>query len=484
VLAVGGPTPVGAAARELRVTLAGGAILLAVVEVLPLVADLVLKSLGSGAGTAGSGESGAVIGLLTLAGTGAVAMRYGVLPFHLRIPRLTDVVPPISLPLLLAWIPLPLAVAGIAAVDNLVAPLALPLDGERAIVIFVASITLIGAALAAFVQDDLRHTTGYLVIADAGILVLAVAALDPAAWGPTRAWVVTLAATKTALAAWAAVTEERFETRSIPDLRGWMRRSPLLAFGLVVTTVATFGLPGWVAFEARDSIAGLVVDGFGAVVLVLLGWLTLPTYLRLIVLGAGRVTSKVDGAAPERFVRGRHGRRAHEERLPVEADSDGASAGAAPTVATAAPRATVAAKADGPTTGTRTATGTMAVEPGAAASGDEVAVDDAGPVPAAGPSRLRGLRTRAGSAVSSAGTSVATAARSGRSAAGTLRTPHADPEPFHERLVAALHRDRAELLAGAVLALALLAALTSWGALDIGGASAEPAPALISLSGD
>ncbi len=290
------------------------------------------------------------MGLLTLAGTGAIAVRYGVLPFHLRIPRLTDVVPPITLPLLLAWIPLPLAVAGIAAVDNLVAPLALPLDGERAIVILVAAATLLGASLAAFTQDDLRHTTGYLVIADAGILVLAAAALDPAAWGPTRTWVVVLAASKTALGAWAAVTEERFQTRSIPDLRGWMRRSPLLAAGLLVTIVATFGLPGWVAFNAREQIAGLAADGAGVVVLTLLGWLALPAYLRLVVVGAGRVTSKVDGAAPERFVRGARRSRRREERLPVEPDTakaatvtdaaQAASASATPTAVTDAAQAT------------------------------------------------------------------------------------------------------------------------------------------------
>ena len=70
-----------------------------------------------------------------------------------------------------------------------------------------------------------------------------------------------LAASKTALGAWSAVTEDRFETRSIPDLRGWMRRSPLLAAGLVLVAVATFGLPGWLAFEARGTLASLVAEG-------------------------------------------------------------------------------------------------------------------------------------------------------------------------------------------------------------------------------
>ena len=52
------------------------------------------------------------------------------------------------------------------------------------------------------------------------------------------------------------------------------------------------------------------------------------------------------------------------------------------------------------------------------------------------------------------------------------------------RLGAALRRDRTELLAAAVLALAVLAALTSWGALDIAGAATEPAPIVWGSLGD
>ncbi len=52
------------------------------------------------------------------------------------------------------------------------------------------------------------------------------------------------------------------------------------------------------------------------------------------------------------------------------------------------------------------------------------------------------------------------------------------------RFEGALRRDRTELLAAAMLALAVLAALTSWGALDLAGAAAEPAPTVSSAIGD
>ena len=234
-------------------------------------------------------------------------------------PQLTDVAPPIALPLLLAWVPVPLAVVGLATVDLLLAPLALPLGSEQLIIVAVAIVTLAGAALAAFLQDDLRHTTGYLVIADSAFVLLGFAALTPDAWGPARTWLVAIAATKTALATWAAVMEGRFGTRSIPELRGWIRRSPLLGAALLLTTVATFGLPGWAAFEARATLAQLTATPPLDSVLVILAFLTLPTYLRLLGVGTGSPTQPRGPAAPERIVRRRAERlagrgRAHDGR--------------------------------------------------------------------------------------------------------------------------------------------------------------------------
>ena len=46
--------------------------------------------------------------------------------------------------------------------------------------------------------------------------------------------------------------EGRFGTRRIPDLRGWVAPLPdRSARRLLLIVVATFGLPGWAAFEAR-----------------------------------------------------------------------------------------------------------------------------------------------------------------------------------------------------------------------------------------
>jgi formate hydrogenlyase subunit 3/multisubunit Na+/H+ antiporter MnhD subunit len=345
------------------------------------------------------------MGLVAVVTTLAVAARWGLLPFHVRVSRLTDLVPPETLPLLLAWVAVPLTVVAIAMVDRLVTPLPIPLDGERALLVVVALASMVGAALAAFFHDDLRHAVAYVVVAEAGLLVLAIAAFDPDAWGAGRSWIVVLAASKTALLAWSAVTEDRFGTRSVPDLRGWIRRSPFLAVGLVLTAVATIGLPGWIAYDARTTLASLGAGAPWDVVLVIASVLTLPVYGRLLVVGVGQPTSRVDRAAPEWI---------------------------APAGRTWRLR--------GPRRGVSTVE-TLTVEH-----------EGSAPTPAVEPTRAR----RAAS-----GSSVGARAQSAGQA-----------------VVMGVRRYRTQLLSAAVLTLAILAVLTSWGALDLGAAAAEPAPIL------
>ena len=444
-----GRSAVAAAARELRLTLVVGAVLLTVVAVAPLNAALALGASIAGADASTVAGASAVLGLGALAVTLAVGARLGAVPFHVRFSRIADAATPIDLALLLAWLAVPVGVVGLAIVDGQIAPLALPFADDRLIVVAVALATLVAAAIAAFIQDDLRHAMGYLVIADGGLVLLGFAALDPDAWGPARVWLVAMAASKTALVAWSAVAEDRFGTRSIPDLRGWLRRSPILAAGLVVTTLATYGIPGWVAFEARGMLANLAADAPWDALLVLAGFLTLPTYLRLLALGTGPATSKVDGAAPERIVRRRgEGVSLLKETLDVEVEVEG----------TGEPELAADAGTGEPELAADAGTGEPELAADAGTGEPELAAarPRRRPVPA---------RSRAELTASAAG---------GRDAAVRGVT----------RFGAALRRDRTELLAAAVLALAMLAALTSWGALDIAGAAAEPAPIVSGSLGD
>jgi len=112
----------------------------------------------------------------------------------------------------------------------------------------------------------------------------------------------------------------------LPDLRGWIRRSPLLGAALLLVTIASFGFPGWAAFEARISLAQLSGAAPLDTILIVLGFLTLPTYLRLLAAGTGRPTSRVDRAAPERIVRTRRTETLTMEREGAAAADGGSSA--------------------------------------------------------------------------------------------------------------------------------------------------------------
>lgn len=426
------PGAVEAAVSELRVSLIGPVLLIGAAAMAPVAAALVLRGLSAPNG--GSGTPAAVVGVLSLAVAATVAVRFGVIPFHIRVPRLSDASPPFALPLALAWIPVPLALVALGIADHQLAPLALPLQGERAIVVGVALVTLIAAALAAFAQDDLRHATGYLVVADGALVLLGLGALDPAAWGPARTWLMVLAASKSGLLAWAAVVEARFETRGIPDLRGWLRRAPILGAALLVITLATFGLPGWVAFDARASLATLATGSPWDALIIVTSFATLPTYLRLLMVGTGPPTSKVSRAAPERIVRGWR-----PDALPIEHEHGGVPAATDASATEATAEATAGAH-----------------DPDPATTGDE----------ASATRRARRRRTAApGGAVA-------------------IRTAGERLAGAGHRLTRALRRDQAELVAAAVLALAILAVLTSYGALDVSGAAAQPAPIVSSASSD
>jgi len=230
-----------------------------------------------------------VFGLAYLAFALAVAIRFGTIPFHILVGRLTDAVPETGLPILIAWGPASLAIVGLAWVDASIAPLPVDVGPERAIVVGIAIASIVLATFAAWIQDDLEHVVGYSMVGDAGVVMLAFAALDPAAWTPGRTWILAFVVTRSAFAAWAAVVRDSFWTGSLSDLRGWAIRSPLLAVSLVVIVVASIGLPGFAAFDARSDLVDLAIDGplQGLVLIATLA--PMLYYGRLLVIGSRRL---------------------------------------------------------------------------------------------------------------------------------------------------------------------------------------------------
>jgi Proton-conducting membrane transporter len=230
-----------------------------------------------------------VFGLACLAFALAVAVRFGAIPAHTWAARLTEAVPETTLPLVTAIAPAALAIVALAWADASIAPLALDLTSVRFVVLAVAIASIFLASVAALIQDDIEHVVGYAIVGDAGVVMLAVAALDPAAWAPARIWILAFVVARSAFAAWAAATRATFGTGRIADLRGWALRAPILAVVLALVVVASIGLPGSAAAEARGQLIALVLEGPVAL-LVMLGTLSpLLYYGRLFVVGFERV---------------------------------------------------------------------------------------------------------------------------------------------------------------------------------------------------
>ena len=248
----------------------------------------------SGGGIGGDPET---LGLADLAIVLAVAVAFGAIPFHRPVARLTDRAPGTAIPLLLVWGPAALAVVVLAATDGSTVALLVPFGIGQALIVTMATISLLLGAIGAWLQDDLEHVVGYSVVEDAGFVLLGLAIAGPAAHEPVRAWLLILIAAKTAFAAWVTVVGARFRTGRLPELSGWARRSPLLAVALAGIALGTIGAPGLLAWNVRVALVqGAAGEPLEAVLLIG-GLAALAYYGRILVIGLGRPSLLV-GAAP------------------------------------------------------------------------------------------------------------------------------------------------------------------------------------------
>jgi NADH-quinone oxidoreductase subunit N len=129
---------------------------------------------------------------------------------------------------------------------------------------------------------------GYSIMGDAGIVLFGLAALGTDAWTPARTWILAFVVARSAFAAWAAAVRATFWTGRLEDLRGWARRSPPLAAGLVLVIVASLGLPGFAAYQARGALIDLLFGGPAAALVLGVTFAPLLYYGRLLVVGLRR----------------------------------------------------------------------------------------------------------------------------------------------------------------------------------------------------
>jgi NADH:ubiquinone oxidoreductase subunit 2 (subunit N) len=252
-----------------------------------------------------------VLALAFLLVAAAVAVRSGAVPFHVPAALLSRSGEGLGLVLSLVWIPTGFGLVALSWDSSIVGVPSDWLDRAVLAVQVVAVATLILGAVGAMLHDEIEEIVVYSIVQDAGFILLALTARSDDAAAPARLWLLVFVIAKSALVAWAAAISWAFESSSLGDLRGWVRRSPILGLALVAIVAATLGWPGSPVFEARDTLVTLGLPGslhFLGTAAILL---SLAYYARLLAVGLMTPTATVRRAG---------GDWPHWPRLPKVAD--------------------------------------------------------------------------------------------------------------------------------------------------------------------
>jgi len=292
VLALGSPAApsrIRALARELR----GAATSL----VIGLIAAGIMPGAAPAPGAVPAEPAAAALVLLGMALV--VAHRFGAIPLHARVSRLADAAPSGALPILAAWLPAAWGLVILGWAPAALGPSSAGLGLERGLIVTLALATLLLGTVAALIQDEVEHVVAYTIVADAGVALLALAALDPAARDAARAWVLVFATTRTAMIGWTIAFRAAFGTGRLRDTTGWLRRAPALGVALTGILVAAVAWPGLLAWDARLTILQSATAG-PALLLAYAGSLgTGAAICRVLVVGGGRPSAIVAGSLGE-----------------------------------------------------------------------------------------------------------------------------------------------------------------------------------------
>jgi formate hydrogenlyase subunit 3/multisubunit Na+/H+ antiporter MnhD subunit len=272
-----------------------------------------------------NGPSASPAFVLGFCGLGiGLAVRSGAVPFHVPAVRMGLSGGRFSPALLLVWIPAGLGIVTISWSATTFGMRSDWLDAAVAAAQVVAVATIVLGALAALVHDELEEIVTYSIVADAGFVLLALAARNEAAAEPARMWLLAFIAAKTGLVAWAAAVSRAFGTSKLGRLHGWLRRTPLLGLALLAVVIATLGWPGSPVSEARSTLVQLALPGGLQFVLPAAIILSLAYTGRLLIVGLLSPATEVAAARGEMP---HWGSRAAATPEPASADETGAAAG-------------------------------------------------------------------------------------------------------------------------------------------------------------
>jgi NADH:ubiquinone oxidoreductase subunit 2 (subunit N) len=280
------PLRVRALARELR-----GATAATTVGVVAI--SLVPEAIG------GLAVQPQVAGLAAVAAGFALGHRFGAIPLHARVARLTDAAPASTLPVLLALLPAGWVVVLLGWAPDTLGPAAPILGWDGTLLILLGLATLVLGTVAALVQDDLLRVVAYTVVLDAGVVVLGFSSLDPAGREAVRGWLVPFVASRTALLGWTIAFRAVFGTTRLSETRGWLRRAPTLGVALAGIGVATVGWPGILVWDARLAALQAATNGPALLVASVASLGAAVAVARVVGAGFGRPEPRVSAAVGE-----------------------------------------------------------------------------------------------------------------------------------------------------------------------------------------
>jgi formate hydrogenlyase subunit 3/multisubunit Na+/H+ antiporter MnhD subunit len=173
----------------------------------------------------------------------------------------------------------------------------------RFAITLVAALTVVVAAVAMVIQDDLGRLVAAGAIQDGAIALLALAT-PPGPDASGRIWLLLACCGRTALAGVLLALAVNGDTRRVSELGGWLRRAPILGIALGLAVAGSYGWPayvaggspgdavsGWpasLAFETRRIIVDQAIVGPLSTVVLVGAFASALAFVRLLVIGVRR----------------------------------------------------------------------------------------------------------------------------------------------------------------------------------------------------
>jgi len=209
--------------------------------------------------------------------------KLGAVPFHMWVPDVYHGAPS-AVTVFLSSVP---KLAGFALFMRLLVG---GLEGLSAhwqqMLIIIAVLSMAGGNLMAIAQTNIKRMLAYSAIAHMGFMLLGILSAGPNGYGASMFYVLVYAVMS--LGAFGMVillSREGFEADQLEDFRGLNRRSPWLAFLMLLLMFSMAGVPPTVGFYAKLMVIQALIDAslvWLAVLAVLFAVIGAYYYLRVV----------------------------------------------------------------------------------------------------------------------------------------------------------------------------------------------------------